>query len=68
MLLILTDRWTGTGHNFLFVFINKLKEDVFRTFGIQKSSCVSRIELVMKKRTSTAEGLLLGVSFFAEGP
>jgi hypothetical protein len=28
----------------------------------------SRTELVTKKRSSTAKGLLLGVFFFAEGP
>jgi hypothetical protein len=60
-------RWTSTGRNFLFVFNNKLREGVFRTFGVQKPSCVLRIELVMKKRPSTAKGLLLGVSF-AKGP
>jgi hypothetical protein len=44
-----------------------LKEGVFRAFGIQKPSCFSRIELVMKKRPSTAKGILLGVSFSVEG-
>jgi hypothetical protein len=31
-------------------------------------SCYSRIELIMKKRSSTTKGLLLGVFFFAKGP
>jgi hypothetical protein len=52
----------------LFVFDNKLREGVFRTFGIPKLSYYSRIELIMKKRSSTAKGLLLGVFFSAEGP
>jgi hypothetical protein len=39
----------------------------FWTFNIQKPSYFSRIELVMKKRPSTAKGLLLGV-FSTEGP
>jgi hypothetical protein len=43
-------------------------EGIFWTFGIQKPSCFSRIELVMKKRPSTTKGLLLGVSFSVEGP
>jgi hypothetical protein len=54
--------------SFIFIFNNKLKEGVFRTFGIQKPSYFSRIELVMKKRPSTAKGLLLGVFFSVEGP
>jgi hypothetical protein len=33
-----------------------------------KPLCFSRIELVMKKRPSTANGLLLGVFFPTEGP
>jgi hypothetical protein len=49
-------------------FDNKLREGVFWTFGIPKPSCYSRIELVMKKRSSTVKGLLLGVFFSAEGP
>jgi hypothetical protein len=36
---------------------------VFRSLRID-----SRIELVTKKRSSTANGLLLGVFFFVEGP
>jgi hypothetical protein len=48
-------------------FDNKLTEGVFRTFGILKPLCFLRIELVMKKRSSTAKGLLLGV-FSTEGP
>jgi hypothetical protein len=54
--------------NILFVFNHKLREGVFRTFGIPKPSYFSRIELVMKKRSSTAKGLLLGFFFSAEGP
>ena len=54
---------------FLYSFFNnKLREGVFRTFGIQRPLYVSWIELVMKKRSSTAKGLLLGVSLSAEGP
>jgi hypothetical protein len=49
-------------------FENKLREGVFWTFGISKPLCFSRIELVTKKRSSTAKGLLLGVFFSAEGP
>jgi hypothetical protein len=54
--------------NFIFVFKNKFREGVFRTFGIQKPSYFSWIELVMKKQSSTAKGLLLGVFFSVEGP
>jgi hypothetical protein len=54
--------------NFIFVFNNKLREGVFWTFGIPKPSYFSWIELVMKKRSSTMKGLLLGVFFSAEGP
>jgi hypothetical protein len=43
-------------------------EGVFRIFDIPKLSYYSRIELVMKKRFSTAKELLLRVFFFAEGP
>jgi hypothetical protein len=53
--------------NFIFVFNNKLREGVFRTFGIQKPSCFSWIKLIMKKRPNTAKGLLF-VFFSAEGP
>jgi hypothetical protein len=49
-------------------FNNKLKEGVFRTFGISKHSYFSWIELVMKKRSSTAKGLLLGDFFSIEVP
>jgi hypothetical protein len=49
-------------------FNNKLREGVFWTFSIPKPSYCSRIELIMKKRSSTAKGLLLGVFFSAEGP
>jgi hypothetical protein len=49
-------------------FDNKLREGVFRTFGIPKPLCFSRIELVTKKRSSTTKGLLLGVFFSTEGP
>jgi hypothetical protein len=49
-------------------FNNKLGEGVFWTFGIQKPSYVSRIELIIKKRPSTVKGLLLGVFFSTEGP
>jgi hypothetical protein len=53
--------------NFIFVFNDKLREGVFQTFDILKPLYFLRIELVMKKRSSTAKGLLLGV-FSAEGP
>jgi hypothetical protein len=54
---------------FIFVFNNKLREGVFRTFGIPNlREGVFWIELVMKKRSSTAKGLLLGIFFSAEGP
>jgi hypothetical protein len=49
-------------------FGNKLREGVFRTFGILKPSCFSRTELITKKRSSTAKGLLFGVFLSAEGP
>jgi hypothetical protein len=49
-------------------FDNKLREGVFWTFSIPNPSYFLRIELVMKKRSSIAEGLLLGVFFSAEGP
>jgi hypothetical protein len=49
-------------------FDNKLREGVFRTFGIPKLLWFLRIELVTKKRSSTAKGLLLGVFFSDEGP
>jgi hypothetical protein len=39
----------ASARNILIVFYNKLREGVFRTFGIPKPSCFSRIELVMKK-------------------
>jgi hypothetical protein len=54
--------------NFILVFNNKLREGVFRTFGIQKPSYFSRIELVMEKQPSTTKGLLLGVFFSTKGP
>ena len=54
--------------NFIFVFNDKLREGVFQTFDILKPLYFLRIELVMKKRSSTAKGLLLGVFFSAEGP
>jgi hypothetical protein len=54
--------------NFIFVFNNKLREGVFWTFGIPKPSYFSQIELIMKKRSSTTKGLLLGVFFSIEGP
>jgi hypothetical protein len=54
--------------NILFGFYNKLREGVFRTFVILKPSCFSWIELVMKKRSSTVKGLLLGAFFSIEGP
>jgi hypothetical protein len=54
--------------NFIFVFNNILREGIFWTFGIQKPSYFPRTELVMKKRSSIAKGLLLGVFFSAEGP
>jgi hypothetical protein len=54
--------------NILFVFNNKLREGVFRTFGIPKPSYFSWIKLVMKKRSSTTKGLLLGFFFSTEGP
>jgi hypothetical protein len=47
--LILTDRWTSIGLNFLFIFYNKLREGVFWTFSIQKPLFVSWIVLVMEK-------------------
>jgi hypothetical protein len=53
---------------FLSFFDNKLREGVFRTFGIPKPFYFSRIELVTKKRSSTAMGLLLGAFFSTEGP
>jgi hypothetical protein len=56
---------TGT---ILFIFNNKLREGVFWTFGIQKPLYVSWIELIMEKRSSTTNGLLLGVFFSAKGP
>jgi hypothetical protein len=48
-------------------FDNKLREGVFRTFGIPKPFCFSRIKLVTKKRSSTTNALLLGVFLSAEG-
>jgi hypothetical protein len=38
-----------SARNFLIVFNNKLREGVFRTFGIPKPSCFSRTELITKK-------------------
>jgi hypothetical protein len=35
--------------NILIIFYNKLREGVFRTFGIPKPLCFSRTELVTKK-------------------
>jgi hypothetical protein len=57
-----------SARNILFVFYNKLREGICWTFGILKPLYYSRIELIMKKRSSTAKGLLLGVFFSAEGP
>jgi hypothetical protein len=54
--------------NILIVFRQQAQGRCFRTFGIPKPSYFSRIELVTKKRSSTANGLLLGVFFFTEGP
>jgi hypothetical protein len=54
--------------NILIVFYNKVREGVFRTFGIPKPSYYLWIELVMKKRSSTTKGVLLGVFFFVEDP
>jgi hypothetical protein len=54
--------------NILMFFDNKLREGVFRTFDIPKPLCYSWIELIMKKRSSTANELLLGVFFSAKGP
>jgi hypothetical protein len=54
--------------NFIFIFNNKFREGVFRTFGIPKPMNFLWIELVMKKRSSTAKGLMLGVFFSTEGP
>jgi hypothetical protein len=59
---------SASARNILIFFDKKLREGVFRTFDIPKPSCCSRIELVMKKRSSIAKGLLLGVFFSAEGP
>jgi hypothetical protein len=53
--------------NLIFVLITNSWKMFFWTFDIQKPSYFSRIELVMKKRPSTAKGLLLGV-FSTEGP
>jgi hypothetical protein len=53
---------------FYIIFDNKLREGVFRTFGILKPLCFLRTELITKKWSSTAKGLLLGVFFSAEGP
>jgi hypothetical protein len=52
----------ANARNILIVFDNKLREGVFRTFGIPKPSCFSRTELVMKKRSSTAKGYYWGSS------
>jgi hypothetical protein len=49
-------------------FDNKLREGVFQTFIISKPLCFLRIELVTKKRSSTAKGLLFEVFFSTEGP
>jgi hypothetical protein len=39
----------ASARNISIIFDNKLREGVFRTFGIPKPSCFSRIELVMQK-------------------
>jgi hypothetical protein len=54
--------------NILIVFYNKLREGIVRTNGIPKPSYYLRIELVMKKRSSTVNGLLLVVFFFTKNP
>jgi hypothetical protein len=54
--------------NILIVFDNKLREGVFRTFGIPKPLYFLWIQLVTKKRSSTSKGLLLWVFFSVEGP
>jgi hypothetical protein len=53
---------------FYLFFDNKLRKGVFRTFSFPKPSYYSRIELVMKKRSSIVKGLLLRVFFSVEGP
>jgi hypothetical protein len=59
----LTDRWTDTGRNyFIRFFNNKIIEGVFWTFDIQKPSCVSRIELVMKTDLAPQRGYCWGSS------
>ena len=51
-----------SARNILFVFYNKLREGVFRTFGILKPSWFSWIELVMKKQSGTAKVLKIKTS------
>jgi hypothetical protein len=48
--------------NFIFVFNNKLREGVFRTFGITKPSYFSQIELVMKNNLAPQRGYCWGSS------
>jgi hypothetical protein len=54
-------------HNVL-VDTDSAADTFFATFVILKPLYYSWIELVMKKRSSTMKGLLLGVFFSAEGP
>jgi hypothetical protein len=42
---------------------NELREGVFRTFGISKPSCFSRIELVTKNDLAPRRGYYWGSSF-----
>jgi hypothetical protein len=47
---------------------NELREGVFRTFGFLKPKRLFHGSSSLRKRSSTAKGLLLGSCFVAEGP
>jgi hypothetical protein len=54
--------------SFIFIFNNKLREGVFRTFGIQKPSYFSRIELVIKNDLAPRRGYCWGSSSQSKVP
>jgi hypothetical protein len=66
---ILTEWWTGRRSEYFNRFLITSSGKVFFGPSAFRSPCVFlRTELVMKKRSSTANVLLLEIFFFAEGP